>query len=130
MCLYGYLTGYAPRAAKLHREILSHDRNNIIIKMLPDGWLWFIPLGDPGPDGSAEPDASQREISVGFVAPRKNLPESGGKAALEEFYLERVRSADEWQYLLQVANYTGRFHTVKDWSFRSERDRRARSISP
>jgi flavin-dependent dehydrogenase len=121
MCLYGYWTGAHPAPAKLGGQIQPHDRNNIIIKMLSDGWLWFIPLGDPGPGGSAEPDAGQREISVGFVAPRANLPESGGKAALEEFYLERVRSADEWQYLLQDASYTGRFHTVKDWSYRSDR---------
>ena len=120
MCLYGYWTGEHPAPAKLGGEIRPQDRNNIIIKMLPDGWLWFIPLGDPGPDGSAEPDPNQREISVGFVAPRKNLPETGGKAALEEFYLEHVRSTDEWKYLLQSATYTGDFHTIKDWSYRSD----------
>jgi len=120
MCLYGYWTGEHPAPAKLGGEIRPHDRNNIIIKMLPDGWLWFIPLGDPGPDGSAEPDPDKREISVGFVAPRKNLPETGGKAALEAFYLDHVRSTDEWKYLLQSATYTGDFHTIKDWSYRSD----------
>lgn len=116
MCLYGYWRGEHPAPAKLGGEIRPNDRNNIIIKMLPDGWLWFIPLGDPGHDGSADPDPDRREISVGFVAPRKNLPESGGKAALEEFYLDHVRSTDEWKYLLQDAEYTGDFHTIKDWS--------------
>jgi flavin-dependent dehydrogenase len=120
MCLYGYWTGEHPAPAKLGGDIRPHDRNNIIIKMLSDGWLWFIPLGDPGPDGSAEPEAGKREISVGFVAPRKNLPESGGKAALEEFYLDHVRSTDEWKYLLGNATYTGDFHTIKDWSYRSD----------
>lgn len=121
MCLYGYWTGEHPAPAKLGGQIRPHDRNNIIIKMLSDGWLWFIPLGDPGPDGSAEPHPDRREISVGFVAARKNLPETGGKAALEEFYLDHVRSTAEWKYLLESATYTGDFHTVKDWSYCSER---------
>ncbi len=120
MCLYGYWTGEHPAPAKLGGQIQPHDRNNIIIKMLSDGWLWFIPLGDPGPEGSAEPNPEKREISVGFVAPRANLPETGGKAALEEFYLDHVRSTDEWKYLLQSAAYTGDFHTIKDWSYRSD----------
>jgi flavin-dependent dehydrogenase len=120
MCLYGYWTGEHPAPAGLGGQIQPHDRNNIIIKMLPDGWLWFIPLGDPGPEGSAEPSPERREISVGFVAPRANLPETGGKAALEEFYLDHVRSTEEWRYLLQHAEYTGDFHTIKDWSYRSD----------
>jgi halogenation protein CepH len=118
MCVYGYWKGEHPAPAKLGGEIQPHDRNNIIIKMLSDGWLWFIPLGTPGVDGADEPE--QREISVGFVAPRKNLPETGGKAALEEFYLDHVRSTNEWEYLLQHATYTGDFHTIKDWSYRSD----------
>lgn len=115
MCLYGYWVGAHPAPAALGGEIRPNDRNNIIIKMLPDGWLWFIPLGTPGPDPQ-----DHREISVGFVAPRRNLPESGGKAALESFYLDHVRSTSEWKYLLQDATYTEDFHTIKDWSYRSD----------
>jgi flavin-dependent dehydrogenase len=107
MCLYGYWQGEHPLPAKLGGEIRPTDRNNIIIKMLADGWLWFIPLG-------------KGLISVGFVAPRQNLPERGGKAALETFYLDHVRSTPEWSYLLGNSGYTGEFHTIKDWSYRSE----------
>jgi len=118
MCLYGYWTGQHPAPAQLGGDIRPHDLNNIIIKMLPDGWLWFIPLGNPGPGGSPDPD--RREISVGFVAPRRNLPEAGGRAGLEALYLDRVRSTPEWQYLLENATYSGSFHTIKDWSYRSQ----------
>lgn len=117
MCLYGYWTGEHPAPAALGGDIRPNDRNNIIIKMLADGWLWFIPLGHPG---EGDEDGQPREISVGFVAPRKNLPETGGKASLEAFYLDHVRSTDEWSYLLQNASYTGEFHTIKDWSYRSD----------
>jgi flavin-dependent dehydrogenase len=107
MCLYGYWQGEHPAPARLGGEIRETDRNNIIIKMRENGWLWFIPLG-------------KGLISVGFVAPRRNLPEGGGKAALESFYLERVHSAEEWRYLLSNSAYTGEFHTIRDWSYRSE----------
>lgn len=119
VCVYGYWRGEHPAPAALGGEIRPHDRNNIVIKMLADGWLWFIPLGDPGPDGSAEPPPDRREISVGFVTARQNLPETGGKAALEALYLDRVRGTDEWRYLLRDATYTGDVHTIKDWSYRS-----------
>ena len=117
MCLYGYWTGDHPAPAALGGDIRPNDRNNIIIKMLSDGWLWFIPLGHPGGDGES---GRPREISVGFVAPRKNLPETGGKKALEDLYLDHVRSTEEWKYLLRDATYTGDFHTIKDWSYRSD----------
>ena len=34
--------------------------------------------------------------------------------------LLRVRAAEEWRYLLGNSGYTGEFHTIKDWSYRSE----------
>jgi FAD-dependent halogenase len=117
MCLYGYWRGHHQAPFGLGGDIRPTDRNNIIIKMLADGWLWFIPLGQPG---DTDDDPRNREISVGFVAPRKNLPEAGGKAALEQFYLEHVRSSPEWSYLLETTTYSGEFHTIKDWSYRSE----------
>ena len=117
MCLYGYWTGDHPPPAGLGGDIRPTDRNNILIKMLSDGWLWFIPLGHPG---ERQDDGRPREISVGFVAPRRNLPETGGRAALEQCYLDHVRASPEWSYLLQDATFTGDFHTIKDWSYRSE----------
>jgi halogenation protein CepH len=117
MCLYGYWRGDHPAPVGLGGEIRPADRNNIIIKMIPEGWLWFIPLGQPG---ETDEDPQHRQISVGFVAPRQNLPEGGGKAILEQFYLDRIRATPEWNYLLQSATYTGEFHTIKDWSYRSE----------
>lgn len=117
MCLYGYWRGDHPAPSALGGDIRPSDRNNIIIKMIPGGWLWFIPLGHPG---EAQSDPTHNQISVGFVAPRKNLPEGGGKAALEKYYLERVHGTKEWGYLLQNATYSGDFHTIKDWSYRSE----------
>ena len=83
------------------------DRNNIIIKMLDTGWLWFIPLGFGD------------MISVGYVTQRDRLPEGKGRAGLEEHYLERIGPSDEFAYLLSSSDYTGEFHTVKDWSYRS-----------
>ena len=45
MALYGYWKGAHPAPAELGGDIRPDDRNNIIIKMLDAGWLWFIPLG-------------------------------------------------------------------------------------
>jgi len=118
ICLYGYWRGEHPAPAKLGGQIRADEHNNIIIKMIGDGWLWFIPLGRAG-DSADQP--SQPEISVGFVAPRRNIPTAGGRRALEQYYLERIRATPEWQYLLGEAAYSGEFHTVRDWSYRSER---------
>jgi len=107
IALYGYWQGEHPAPAKLGGEIRPTDRNNILAKMLDDGWLWFIPLGNG-------------LISVGFVAPQVNVADKGGKAGLEEHYLEKVRSTPEWEYLLGNSEYTGEFHTIKDWSYRSD----------
>lgn len=117
MCLYGYWEGEHPAPAALGGDIRPTDLNNIIIKMIPEGWLWFIPLGRPG---EASDDPKRQQISIGFVAPRQNMPEIGGKAVLEKYFLDRVRSTQEWNYLLQSAAYTGDFHTIVDWSYRTE----------
>ena len=107
MALYGYWKGVHPAPAALGGDIRPTDRNNIIIKMLDSGWLWFIPLG------------FDDIISVGYVTQRDRLPEARGKAALEEYYLDRVKSSDEFGYLLSNSEYTEDFYTVKDWSYRS-----------
>ncbi|MET0831846.1 MAG: tryptophan 7-halogenase, partial [Acidimicrobiia bacterium] len=107
MALYGYWKGAHPAPAELGGDIRPDDRNNIIIKMLDAGWLWFIPLGF----GDV--------ISVGYVTQRERLPEGQGRAGLEEHYLDRIRSSEEFSYLLSGSEYTGEFHTVKDWSYRS-----------
>ncbi|MGZ5385138.1 MAG: NAD(P)/FAD-dependent oxidoreductase [Acidimicrobiia bacterium] len=107
MALYGYWKGVHPAPAALGGDIRPTDRNNIIIKMLDTGWLWFIPLG------------FDDIISVGYVTQRDNLPEARGKAALEEYYLDRVKNSEEFGYLLSNSEYTDDFYTVKDWSYRS-----------
>ena len=108
MAIYGYWKGSHPAPAELGGDIRPTDRNNIIVKMLDTGWLWFIPLGF----GDV--------ISVGYVTHRDRLPEKAGRAALEEHYHDRITSAPEFQYLLSNSEYTGEFHTVKDWSYRSK----------
>jgi flavin-dependent dehydrogenase len=107
MALYGYWKGVHPAPVGLGGDIRPGDRNNIIIKMLDTGWLWFIPLG------------FDDLISVGYVTQRDNLPEARGRAALEEYFLDRVKSSEEFSYLLSNSEYSGEFHTVKDWSYRS-----------
>lgn len=107
MALYGYWNGVHPAPVGLGGEIRPTDRNNIIIKMLDTGWLWFIPLGF----GDL--------ISVGYVTQRDHLPEARGRAALEEYYLDRIKNSEEFGYLLSNSEYTNEFYTVKDWSYRS-----------
>jgi flavin-dependent dehydrogenase len=107
MALYGYWKGSHPAPVGLGGEIRAGDRNNIIIKMLDSGWLWFIPLGF----GDL--------ISVGYVTQRDRLPEARGRAALEEYYQDRIRASEEFGYLLSNSEYTGEFYTIKDWSYRS-----------
>ncbi|HJR90908.1 MAG TPA: NAD(P)/FAD-dependent oxidoreductase [Acidimicrobiia bacterium] len=107
MALYGYWKGVHPAPAALGGDLKPDDRNNIIIKMLDTGWLWFIPLG------------FDDVISVGYVTHRANLPEKTGKAGLEEHYLEQIQASEEISYLLSNSTYTDDFHTVKDWSYRS-----------
>lgn len=107
MALYGYWHGEHLPPADLGGDLKPDDRNNIIITMLDDGWVWFIPLG------------IDNLISVGFVTQRDQLPEGQGKAGLERHYLERVAASKEASYLLSECDYSGDFHTVKDWSYRS-----------
>lgn len=107
MALYGYWQGSHPAPAQLGGDIRPTDRNNIIIKMLETGWLWFIPLG------------FSDLISVGYVTQRDRLPEARGRAALEDHYHDRIRASGEFEYLLSNSQYTGEFYTIKDWSYRS-----------
>lgn len=108
MALYGYWQGSHPAPARLGGDLRPTDRNNIIIKMLDTGWLWFIPLGF----GDL--------ISVGYVTHRDRLREARGRAALEDHYQERIRASAEFEYLLSNSQYTGEFYTIKDWSYRSD----------
>ncbi len=107
MALYGYWKGSHPAPSELGGDIRPTDRNNIITKMLDTGWLWFIPLGFGD------------TISVGYVTQKDRLAELGGRQALEEHYRDRIESAPEFRYLLSNSEYTGEFHTIKDWSYRS-----------
>jgi len=107
MALYGYWRGRHPAPAGLGGDIRPTDRNNIIIQMLDTGWLWFIPLGF----GDL--------VSVGYVTQRDRLPEGKGRSGLEDHYQDRLQASEEFQYLLSNSEYTGEFHTIKDWSYRS-----------
>jgi flavin-dependent dehydrogenase len=107
MALYGYWRGVHPAPAGLGGDIRPTDRNNIIIKMLDTGWLWFIPLG------------FDDLISVGYVTQRDRLPEGKGRSGLEDHYQDRLKASEEFQYLLSNSEYTGEFYTIKDWSYRS-----------
>lgn len=107
MALYGYWKGSHPAPSELGGDIRPTDRNNIITKMLDTGWLWFIPLGFGD------------TISVGYVTQKDRLAELGGRQALEQHYRDRIESAPEFRYLLSNSEYTGEFHTIKDWSYRS-----------
>jgi flavin-dependent dehydrogenase len=106
MALYGYWKGVHPAPSELGGDIRPTDRNNIIIKMLDTGWLWFIPLG------------FDDLISVGYVTQGDRMG-ARGRAALEEHYRDQISSSAEFKYLLSNSEYTGDFHTVKDWSYRS-----------
>jgi hypothetical protein len=75
--------------------------------MLDTGWLWFIPLG------------FDDLVSVGYVTQRDRLPEGKGRRGLEDHYQDRLKASEEFQYLLSNSEYTGEFHTIKDWSYRS-----------
>ena len=98
--MYGYWKGEhpAPASSAATSGPRSQQHHH---QEARDGWLWFIPLGN-----GERPRVTQ--ISVGFVAPRNNLPEAPGKAALEKWYLDRVHATAEWKYLLSDATYTGR----------------------
>ena len=108
VAVYGYWTGAHPAPAGLGGQIRPTDRNNIIIKWLGPGWLWFIPLGHGD------------RISVGYVTPRSEIPSGGGREGMERFLLEKVRSSEEYGYLLSNSKYTGEFHIEQDWSYRSQ----------
>lgn len=107
IALYGYWRGAHPAPSALGGDIRPTDRNNIIIKMLDTGWLWFIPLGF----GDL--------ISVGYVTQRDRLPEGKGRAGLEGHYHDRIQASEEFHYLLSNSVYTNEFYTIKDWSYRS-----------
>ena len=104
MALYGYWKGAHPAPAELGGDIRPDDRS--VIRRCRRRVAAFIPLGF----GDVISSATSPSVSG---SPRAR------RAGLEEHYLDRIRSSEEFSYLLSGSEYTGEFHTVKDWSYRS-----------
>lgn len=82
------------------------DKGNIFTEYHRDGWLWCIPFSD----GSR---------SVGFVGPNSDYLKSGKSA--DEFFEEKLVSAQEIPRLLDGATRVAGYRATKDWSYQASR---------
>jgi flavin-dependent dehydrogenase len=75
----------------------------------PQGWWWHIPLA---------PD----RFSVGYVTHKQHFSKQRPDArSLEAYYLDRVRSHGELQWLLERAQYVGPVRAEQDYSYVADR---------
>jgi hypothetical protein len=73
---------------------------------VPNGWIWFIPLGPT-------------RTSIGFVCPAAYYKQSG--KTLEELYVEAIERQNRAKALTKNASREGTVRTTTDWSFLAER---------
>jgi flavin-dependent dehydrogenase len=78
----------------------------IQVMSVPNGWLWFIPLGPT-------------RTSLGFVCPAEHYKQSGKAPA--ELYRDAISQSERISALIRNATPSGDVRTTKDWSFCSER---------
>lgn len=78
----------------------------IQVMSVPNGWLWFIPLGPT-------------RTSLGFVCPQEYYKQSGKTP--EQLYEDALAHEPRITALLKNATNEGELHTTKDWSFVSQR---------
>ena len=98
---FGYFDG-----ARLDPEYsLSWEEAAIAIVTIPGGWLWYIPMQAPGPDGRD----GRGLVSVGVVVPAERYRElTGGDP--EAFFARAVRSVPEtarWLEGAELVRYPG-----------------------
>lgn len=73
---------------------------------VPNGWVWFIPLGPT-------------RTSIGFVCPAAYYKQSD--RSLEELYLEAIERQPRAKTLTRNATREGETRTTTDWSFLADR---------
>lgn len=78
----------------------------IQVRSLPNGWLWFIPMGPT-------------RTSLGFVCPAEYYRKTG--KSLDEVYHEAVRAEPSIARLVRNATARGTVEATKDWSNVSEK---------
>jgi flavin-dependent dehydrogenase len=73
----------------------------IQVRSLPNGWLWFIPMGPT-------------RTSLGFVCPAEYYRKTGKTP--DEVYYEAVRAEPSIARLVENATASGKVEATKDWS--------------
>lgn len=76
------------------------------ILSVPNGWIWFIPLGPT-------------RTSIGFVCPASYYKKSG--KTLEQLYLQAIAQQHRATALTKNATREGVTRTTTDWSFLADR---------